>query len=72
MLETSTPSEDKMDMDNQDMDKDIDDLPPVGTAILVDQTEHHEDGLQAIDDDVDMAVRHRQPSCPNPYTPFME
>ena len=72
MLETSTPREDAMDMDNQDMDKDIDDLPPVSTPILVAQTEHHEDGPQAVDDDVDMAVGHRQPSCPNPYTPFMD
>ena len=72
MLETSTPSEDGMDMDNQDMDKDIDDLPPVGTPILVGQTEHYGGRLQAVYNDKDMAVGHRQPSCPNPYTPFLD
>ena len=40
MLETSTTSEVEIYIYNQDMDKDIDDLPPIGILILVDKTEY--------------------------------
>ena len=65
IVEMDFSSGDEMDMDTQD----IDDLPPVGTLILVDKTELHEDGPHPVDNDVDIVAR---PSCQNPYVPFLD
>ena len=51
---------------------DIDDGPPVGTPILVDKIESHEDGPQPMHSNVDIEVGRRRPSCRNPYTPFLD
>lgn len=68
MLEMQSSSEDEMDID----DPDIEDLPPVGTPILVVKTEYHEDGPQPIDNDVDEVSIPRRPSYQNPFTPFLD
>ena len=67
MLEVQA-SEDEMDMSIGDQD--IVDLPPVGTPILVDKTEYHEDGPQPMDHDYAEPRRGRL-SYQNPYTPFL-
>ena len=63
MLEMRSSSKDEMDIDDLDIDNpDIEDLPPVGTPILVDKTDYHEDRRQPIDNDVDEESIRRQPS----------
>ena len=73
MLEMRSSSEDEMGTDDLNIDNlDMEDLPPVGTPMLVDETEYHEDGPQPMDNDVDKESIRRQPSYQNPYIPFLD
>lgn len=79
MLEMQSPSGGagsgfhiRSDMNIDEDEADIDDLPPVGTPILIDKIEYHKDGPQPMDDDTDMEAGHTQTGYPNPYTPFLD
>ena len=56
----------------EERETDIGDGPPVCTPILVDTIESHDDGPQPMHSHVDIEVGGRQPSCRNPYTPFLD
>ena len=56
-------------MDGMD-ERDIDDILPAGTPMLIDKIKYHTDGSQPINNNVDMDMLRRS-RYPNPYTPFL-
>ena len=73
LIDAEEKNADEGENDNgEEGETDIDDGPPVGTPILVDKIEFHEDGPQPMHSNVDIEVGRRRPSCRNPYTPFLD
>ena len=61
-----------VEVDNMEVDEsDIDDLLPVGNPILVNIIEHHADGLQPVDHNIDI-VGNQGFKYPNRYAPFLD